>query len=277
MSNNNPFAGTRDENKKLKDSCESEDSICEYLGQRGGHHTNYKIYYKTIGIVNEIVKNNNLILRRDNFNDNDDNMNLQDDGKGNSAFILCFSYANAENVAMWYMYGGNLTDNVMVKYTKSMLEKIFDENVGKKIEIGRLDKKKFVKTGMVDVVSIEISDVLYYDDDKNDKSLYYIKRGDEVKSVNKNLLDKMPHYLKKNTAWSYESECRLIVKVPKKQVEEGNNAVRILLPNTVDITKNKRLVLSPSFNKKEEKNYSFEEKNYSFERSKLTGKVNITK
>jgi|GEM_PF-3829528 len=263
------FEGNKDEQvANIAINCADAAELYESLKHSAGHHRTYRIYYKSIEIVEQIIKNKNLILRNDNFNDCEEKDSLTDSSiDGFVKFILCLTYSLSESVAMWYMYGDNLESNVMVKYN-TLIKDIVKYNENSPIEFGFFDSdnKTFEKKGETSNCEITIVDVLYCE--QNDNGTYYIKRAEKSKkNVPKEVVESLPKHICKNNAWNYENECRLVVKVPK-EIVNGVNAVRLKLSDdiTKSLIKDGIIVKSPSFIDQNSREYRMVD-------SKLKGKV----
>ena len=244
----------------IKNNKDSADKIIKCLCHAGEHHNVYYIYYRKLEIVEKIINSKSLILRNDNYNDIDDEENLKNPSDSYIKFALCFTYSNAESVAMWYMYGGDLKTNVRVGYSKKTISNIIQNNQHCLLSVGRLDSD-FIKMQEIEEYDISISDVLYYDEMGQN---YKVQRGNKNANIDRSTFIDVPRHLLKHVSWNYENECRIIVHVKKSLLKDGVNAIKLQIPE-VEIEKIKKsIVKSPSFVK---------DKKNKYKASKLTNKI----
>ena len=148
---------------------------------------------------------------------------------------------------MWVVYSkkkdGQFVRGAMIPFSKNMMKKIHDENINE-IEYGRFEDGKFDIAGKTNEFELEICDVIYYDQNRKDDSLYDIKRSDSKTECKKDIIDSLP-YVKKYYPWNYENECRLIVKIKSSVIDSKVNAVRLVLPDDVIKSMKKNCVSSP--------------------------------
>ena len=243
------FEDKKDESKaEIKKHTNSKDDLYSCLKHSAEHHTSYKIYYSNFEIVDTIINNKYLVLRNNGYNDKIDERNIQDESDGYRKFIICFTVSISENVAMWVVYSkkkkdGQFVRGAMIPFSKNMMKKIYDENKNE-IEYGCFKDGVFSFIGKTNEFELEICDVIYYDQNRKDDSLYDIKRSDSKTECKKDIIDSLP-YVKKYYPWNYENECRLIVKIKSSEIDSKVNAVRLVLPDDVIESMKKNCVSSP--------------------------------
>ena len=100
---------------------------------------------------------------------------------------------------------------------------IYDKETKSYLHKTTLTKKQF---------EIQLKDILYIDDNQN--GTYTIKRADcRIENAPESLVSAIMDSCK-NMCWSYESECRLIVKVPRSVIGETKyNTVIIKIPDNI--------------------------------------------
>lgn len=276
------FSEKKDEKlADIKTNCNSVDGIVKSLKECGEHHRTYRIYYRELGIVENIFEKKALFARND-YEDKVDSKNIQDTSDGFIKFILCFTYSISENVAMWKIYRNDNHESLCVKYSKDVLRKIVEANKCK-IKVGIWNKNKDDRFEAVKDVdgknySIEVADVLYYDKKKlnkgTEKKEYYIKRADSSAYIEKDLFDNLPKHLTKHNSWCFENETRLIVSIKKDLIADENiTAVKIVIPDDVikSLTSGEKIIQSPFYEKE------LTHTGWKIEKSVLYGKVELPK
>ena len=148
---------------------------------------------------------------------------------------------------MWVVYSkkkdGQFVRGAMIPFSKNMINNIVNHNKNE-IEYGSFIDGEFKTKGKTKDFRLEICDVIYYDQNSKDNSLYDIKRGDSKTECKKEFIDSLP-YVKKYYPWNYENECRLIVKIKSSEVDNNVNAVKLVLPEDVIKSMKKNCVSSP--------------------------------
>lgn len=262
-----------EEKENLTSFCESLEKLVEYLKDKAENHRNYK-YYSTKDRIDNIIKNNEVYFSNGkNWNDETDKDmidNIAKKGK-KKLFVLCLSYSQSENVAMWMLYSGN--NGCMINYSKEIIGEILN---AKKIRLGRFVNNSFeeIKT-ITSGYKIYISDVLYYGASKEraDEAYYIRRSGETVKEASKTVVDELT-YQKKTLPWMYENECRIIVEVTDESVINPENAIEsvaIKINSGGKIALKDMVFLSPNY-KYKDKEYKHEDNEY--KPSKLKGKIN---
>lgn len=217
--------------KKIHDNLlHDSKELCEYLEEKASNHKCFKFYSKHYRIEN-IIKTHSLYLSDGSkWNDEVDQGNLNIDD-GYKRFAICLSYSLSENVAMWMLYSGN--DGCMIDFKKDIIVKhVLKTDY---VKLGKFDSDhKFCERTTLSKgkkeFEISLFDMVYYGDSKEDKDSYYAKRSDEVnQTFPKKHIDGLT-YQKKMLPWSYENECRIVVKVKQELVQEGEDTIAIELP-----------------------------------------------
>ncbi len=215
-------------------SCSADQTIA-YLRRKGANHNFYKHYTSLDRVQNSIVDGKSLYLSRgDSWNDRADAARFNHDRCPTVNYAMCFSAGEDENVAMWMLYGGILSQGGMIDFTKKDMHQILTTPT---IELGNFEGAPFVPLQSLsrDQFDIYLADMLYYTEHS---SGYRLTRGeDHASPVSQETFDELTMYTKKY-AWSYEKECRLIVSIDKKYVQCDAKHIKI------DISK---LDLSASF------------------------------
>lgn len=225
----------KEEKKTLKTECSSPEALVSYLEHKANNHRYFKKYC-TEESLNYMIEQKSLFLSTGkNWNDKTDKKQFNPDTADVLRFGGCFSVSQSESVAMWMLYGGTKRRGVMVDFTKEEIKACLNsENVALGIWEGNqfkkvgdsIDKSKF---------SIQLIDILYVGESKNDSNnYYYVKRSNETHHVEKNFIDSMDCF-KKILPWNYENECRLVLTIDKKHItKQGINSAKIELPATID-------------------------------------------
>ncbi len=247
-------------------------SLEKYLKEKGANHRSYKIY-GTEKILRSVFVDKQLYLSDgSNWNDTVDGKEFSAEDGEYKYYARCFTYSTSENVAMWMLYGG-ITDKkgVMVdmggaKNLNQIIEKCT------KVDLGEFDgnPKKFKKSVTInkDDFELYLIDIVYYGeaiskDEKDNKDKVYLKRSYEsAPNAEKTCIDGLKRAIK-DIGWSYENECRLILKV-KKKLCEGCSVAEINF-SKIDLDKKITVITSPNygeeleFKKSLEKNVSYKE------------------
>ena len=248
---------------KLKDMVTDSNALAEGLKNNGKCHQNYKIYLPMERALSFLLSGNLYLSTGDRWNDLTDQALM--DFK--NVYARCFSCSTRENIAMWMLYSGNLGKNgAALNFLPSVMQDILHS----KISLGRFEKGRFNPV-YKDIESdkknfdIFLSDVLYVDEcfskekrdilkekaRHEDKDAVKITLGDEHVTVDNSIIDHEDICIK-NISWSYERECRLVVRLKQrwclKAKEEGLNTIQIRLSAESLRKMNKdRLIRSPIY------------------------------
>ena len=174
--------------------------------------------------------------------------------KDNHAYGICFSCSTLENVAMWMLYSGERgKSGALIKFPPSVMKEIL---AMEQIEIGTFNAEgKFEAVGDPFIKSdgdyeIFLTDVVYTDLKKKESDAeqdVILSCGEDHAHAPMQLLSTSDVYYK-NYAWSYEKECRLIVKLrklPEAVQEEDVSHIRIGLSEKARRLLMERVVRSP--------------------------------
>lgn len=250
---------------KLEDCFQGKKSLEEYLKEKAKCHNSYKLY-GTEEKLKAIYDDYKLYLSDGSqWNDISDREALQIEDKEYKYFARSFTYSLSENVAMWMLYGGIMGDGVMVDFGAGNLKSIL--NQCNKVILGTFINKKF--EGKIEVsredFQLYMMDIIYYEPSANMEGYIDVKRSYE------SLLEVPEKYIKnllhstKNYAWSYENECRLILKVKKVFCRNCSDAEINFEEIFKQNPSNKKSVVYESPNYKGSRRY---------EKSKLYSKIN---
>ena len=229
----------------LKEIISSSEMLAEGLKQNGLSHMNYKNYTSLDKAMELLLSGYIYLSNGNNWNDTDDRETM----KARGTFGTCFSYSTRENVAMWMLYSGDRGKNgAVLNLYPSIIKELCDTAT---VELGYLDIKtnKFKKIHDLDrskgEFDIYMTDVVYVDTCKNNNSKLTLYNDNAL--VENRKLDKDCIFTKKY-AWSYEKECRLIVK-PKIIIPDGlNSSLRIKLSNkSIAKMTEERIIRSPIY------------------------------
>lgn len=247
----------------LKYHCNTAEDLEAYLRLKGKNHNYYKCYAPLKRVI-DIRDSRKLYLSNGkNWNDTVDSGNFNSENRSFMNFGRSFSFSQEESVAMWMLYGGIHDLGGMIDFTKKGINSILDVET---IQVGYFDKEseKFQPTRQLDRKDFEIyvTDIVYYK--KNGKG-YYINRSDEAyPCLSQEVFNKLTG-CQKTYPWHYENECRLIVSINKKLLDNNSTTVQIDLENlNLGVSLN-RIYHSP--------NYALEN-TYRSSESKLKGTIN---
>lgn len=213
---------------KTKDSLNNNisdaDELREYLMKKGENHKNYKTY-SSQKFIREIINKQRFYLNDgSNWNDVADRKAFNSDDNDYKNYGKCFSFSESESVAMWMLYGGIDNCGAMISFTQKDMKKLFEiehiilgvfEN-GKFVEYSRLEKDEF---------EIKLIDILYTR--KEDHSCYIRRSTEANRDVSLDVIRALGDECVKDIAWSYENECRLVVRINKKYIKKNETVVKI--------------------------------------------------
>ena len=215
-----------DKISSLKSIHHSYTEISEYLKTTAKKHSNYRHYSN---YIDNILNSRSLYLSDGSkWEDRIDSNNFTKlvDNKAN--YGLCFTYSMSESVAIWKLYAPK---GAMLNLTKSMMDKIIENT--DEVKLGQFIDGDFVTihTCRVNKEDVFCIDMLYYDTipserkeyKQNDgEKNYRVRHSDEpLAYIEKTLIQRMEH-VKKCMPWSYEKECRLVIRLDKSIVEKAN-------------------------------------------------------
>ena len=235
-----------DKMKDIRFNHETEQLYEQFLRDRANAHRNLK-YYANSEAISAIV--NDGILRLSNGNDWNDSFDANLFNAPDYDYVQfgkCFSFSRTESVAMWAIYGKE-NDGCMIDFGEQ-LKKIADTVTGVRIiRIGKVDKsietlkERDLKEGEFEIF---LRDVLYISESEDGS--YTIKRSDErIEKVPNELINPILGCCK-NMPWSYENECRLIVRIPKKLLRGIEyNVAEISIPKEIKTILRRKVIKSP--------------------------------
>lgn len=214
---------------ELKNHINDASNLNNYLRNKGENHNYYKHYSKIDRILNILDKKKIYLKSGENWNDTVDRESFNSDKYDFKRFGMCFSFSKNENVAMWMLYSGIDRRGGMIEFTRKEMNSILDVE---KIEVGAFNNENFESyiTLNKDQFQIYLTDIIYYYEEEKGKCK--IRRHDEVADgVSKDVLQDM-NGSKKSDPWKYENECRLIVSIDKKVLNNKKcDTVQIDLEN----------------------------------------------
>lgn len=233
----------------------SQTDLTEYLMRKAQNHISYK-HYTTYETLNKIFEEPYFRFTSIGYlNDISERYYIEDKISPYvyDYFVGCFSYSRDENVAMWMLYGGKGKSGICLDFQQKHIKQMLTNQLFLKYE------NKFIEIPK-SYYDISLSDVIYYSEkEENFNYIYYVKRGDEALKLWRHKLNTSAHYVK-NMAWAYEHECRIIIRM---NLDKLCN----LVPGTIeyiylpideilkDLKESKRIILSPNFEERVEKDF----------------------
>lgn len=264
MKNSATFS-IRKNTRTLKSVCAATDELQVYLKEKAINHNNYKHYVTNIDRIYNIYHEGALFLTDgSNWNDPEDKKAFLDSNSRSMSkkYGLCLSFSKSESVAMWMLYGGTQKKGAMIDINPKSIKQLLDTSNRPHVELGNFKKGHWntVIELNENEYEVELSDILYYDTNKNANNehmlKYDIKRSNERCSCDYNVIDNAPFLQKKVWAWNYENECRLMVKVDTKRISPLTNsnisAARVEFPNKESFREDvrERILLAPNFDER---------------------------
>ncbi len=234
--------------EQLRNIIQSSDSLANGLRINGSQHQNYKMYTSMERALGTLISGYIYLSNGNTWNDVPDHYFMET----KNAFATCFSCSTKENIAMWMLYGAEHGKNgAMLNFYPSVLKELMNSEI---VEMGAFDHHKqftvqhILKRSKKDF-EIFLSDVVYVDECKNGK--FRLTCGDEHVIAEGMILDHRDIFIK-NYAWSYEKECRLIVRPSQKWYAKSSrehlSAVRLKLSSqSIRKMQDGRLIRSPIY------------------------------
>lgn len=227
------------ETNNLACNISKENELYNYLSMKAKNHKHFKFYTEREEKITSILSYKSLFLSNGTrWNDTEDRSRFNPDGSDDVRFGLCMSYMASESVAMWLLYGKQ--EGFMVDILPRVITDCLKRT---EVECGLFEDGKFNKLYTIPDPKIELIDIVYYGDSKDD-SKYHIKRSEEVAECDKCVVDNIQSY-KKTYPWNYESECRLIVTVKRTEIDERCDTVRVKFDDKYIEEMSKRIYQSP--------------------------------
>ncbi len=234
--------------ESLKNMLSDPESLAKGLRKNGESHTCYKMYTRMERALNILLSGHLYLSNGFSWNDRNDEKEMQEKG----VYGLCLSCSTKENVAMWMLYSGDKGKNgAMVNFYRSvMLELLSSEQ----IELGGFDENgKFQTVRKLSRAKgdykIFLTDIIYTDFCRN--GIVKLTVNEDHETADQTVLDHSDIF-PKNYAWSYEKECRLIVRLSdkaEKWAEKENRPFIRLTMSAQSLRKMKenRIVRSPIY------------------------------
>ena len=240
--------------KRLKDIIKTGDALADGLTSNAHQHRNYNLYTSMERALGFLLTGDLFLSNGENWNDDKDR-NLM---KARQVYGTCFSCSTDESIAMWMLYGPNGGRNGAML---SFLPKVINElKEAREIDLGAFDKdtKKFIPKYHLQKADNDfesfLTDILYVDhcvDKEGKRTRTKISIEDQHCTVDADYLENKNIFYK-NYAWSYEKECRLVVRLKEKwrikAEQEKLTSVRIRLsPASLKKMNEGRLYRSPVY------------------------------
>ena len=195
----------------LKQMIDNNIPLSEGLKKNGQQHRNYDMYTSMERALGVLLNGEIFLSNGASWNDVNDRY-LMDSKK---SYALCLSCSTRENIAMWMLYGAEHgKKGAMLKLYPSIMKELVEADT---VELGT-----FKKNGKFDVKHVLknnkdfdafLTDVVYTDPCKDGK--VRLSEGEKHITVDERLLED-PDVFHKNYAWSYEKECRYVIKLKEK-------------------------------------------------------------
>ena len=167
------------------------------------------------------------------------------------SYAICLSCSTRENIAMWMLYGAEHgKKGAMLRLYPSVMKDLVNVDT---IELGKFNKDGKFSIGHVlknkKDFEAYLTDVVYTDPCNGGK--VRITEGESHITVDESVLED-PEVFHKNYAWSYEKECRYVIKLKEKwnvtAKKEGLTFVRVKMSNSsIKKMSEDRLVRSPVY------------------------------
>lgn len=222
----------------LKEMLTSHTALKEGLQENGKRHKCYNMYTSMDRAMCLLLDGCLYINNGQSWNDLPDRKQMH----GNNAYGLCFSCSTLENVAMWMLYsGGHGKNGAMLPFPKSVMLEILS---CEELEIGSFDPAGFFVSSGAPLrrdkgdYEIFLTDVVYTDFQGGPDNTVILSRGEDHVHAPVSLLGGEDVFTK-HYAWSYEKECRLIVRPSRVwdasviKIQLTKSAVRLLKENVV--------------------------------------------
>ncbi len=226
-----------------------EDSIplSEVLKKNAEQHRNYDMYTSMERALGVLLNGEIYLSNGAGWNDVNDRY-LMDIKK---SYALCLSCSTRENIAMWMLYGAEHgKKGAMLKLYPSIMKELIEVEM---IEIGTFKKDgtfavAYTLRNKKDFVAY-LTDVVYTDPCNNGKIRLSV--GESHIIVDESILDD-PDVFHKNYAWSYEKECRYVIKLTEKwnviARKEKLTSIRVKMSSSsIKKMSEERLVRSPVY------------------------------
>lgn len=231
----------------LKEMKEKNISLSEGLKKNGGLHQSYNMYTSMERALGVLLNGEIYLSNGANWNDVNDRY-LMDIKK---SYALCLSCSTRENIAMWMLYGAEHgKKGAMLKLYPSIMKELVEVDT---IELGSFEKDgKFTakhKLNKKKDFEAYLTDVVYTDPCSGGQ--VRLTEGESHITVDESKLDE-PDVFHKNYAWSYEKECRYVIKLKEKwnvtAKKENLTSIRVKMPkSSISKMSEERLIRSPVY------------------------------
>lgn len=236
--------------KKLREMKGSPDALWEGLQENALRHRNYNMYTSMDRAMSLALTGDFYISNGQTWNDKLDRKIMQ----RRLAFGICMSCSTVESMAMWMLYSGDKGKNgALVRFPPSIIKELVGSTT---VELGKFDDRgKFIQDPLVLTrkaknFDIFMTDVVYIDVQEEGSSMLIASLGEDHEHMDRQLLEDAGVFYK-HYAWSYEKECRLIIKlspeIQEKAVENGFDTIRISLSQASRRALKERVVRSPVY------------------------------
>lgn len=222
----------------LKEMLSSRTALKEGLRENGQRHKCYGMYTSMDRAMCLLLDGCLYINNGQSWNDLPDRKQMHE----KNAYGLCFSCSTLENIAMWMLYSGEHGKNgAMIQFPKSVMLEILS---CEELEIGSFDDAGLFKASGAPLrkdkgdYEIFLTDVVYTEFRSGRDDIVILSRGEDHVTASADLLEGEDVFTK-HYAWSYEKECRLIVRpsrvrnAPVLKIQLSKNAVRLLKEKVV--------------------------------------------
>lgn len=232
---------------RLREIISSPEQLHDGLRENAMRHKSYNLYTSMDRALCLLLTGNLYISNGQRWNDISDREIMREQ----KAYGICMSCSTLESMAMWMLYSGNKGKNgAMIRFLPSVLKKI---TASTSVELGKFTGQgTFIENPLIlrrenDDFDIFMTDVVYTDEKENELivSLW------EDHAITEWPVIREAGAFRKNYAWSYERESRLIVllshEMQKIAAESELNVIRIRLPNSARNALKNRVVRSPVY------------------------------
>lgn len=227
--------------QKYLDNITKSNQLKIFSTENSSTHREYH-HYTNIKSLTNILNSQTLWFSRADLMNDMTELELGDSNLWKRTYISSFSYGASENIALWYMYGGEeKNQGIRVSIKKNDYIKDPSSMKFKKVENDHLTDET------VDVESIEFLDVAYLEIDSEKESLRFpdyniidIQNQLKVKSL---INDKDITGFIKDRAWEFEKETRIRVIVDESV--DNRDIERIYIDLDDEFLNNATLTLNP--------------------------------
>ena len=251
-------------------SCISE--LIDFIKKKGGNH-NYYYHYTSWDSFKKIYEGKSFLLTRGNSPTINDQHEPTTKGaflEWNKTYIGSFSYSSIENMAMWGLYGLPWEDAVRICIPRKGMKKWIDS-------IATVTTWENGSNGEVDCDRVFLTDIVYVTGISNSTNVELTHINSSIKTANLPGLQSVEHDpgmtgCIKNSAWQYENEVRLIIKL-----FEEVNCEKILVEIPDETIASIRVTTGPSFDRTDDDLYQKLKELGKIEDSKFHGLVKYKK